>query len=886
MIDLLRRLATLFRRSRIERELNDEIRFHIDQQTDKNVRAGMSTEAARRSALVRFGGVDQTREATRDEFRAGPLEDFGRDLRFGARVLWRAPGFAAIAILTLGLGIGAATAVFSVVDGVLLKPLPYPNPDRIVRLFQVGADGRRGGNVSDLNFEDWKQSTHSFAAMAEMSSSPQPAVVRGQSDMIAGAAVSRDFFDVMGVRPAIGRPFESADQHVGAAPVAIVSHGFWQDRLGRGPLNDDTIRVGTTIYRIVGVMPPGFDYPAVSDYWTPRELTAPAVSRTSHNWQVVGRLSEGVALSAAQADISTLSRGLKAKYGDDTWMFDAAAVPLREQLTATSRATVMMLFGAALGLLVIACLNVSNLLLARAATRRRELALRMALGSGRWRVVRQLLAEAAVLCSGAGGVGVLIAVAGVRALVALQPGNLPRIDNVGLSWTVLAFAIGASLLAAVAITMAASLRTSDHDLRAELNESERTTSGSRATLRVREVLSAVQVALTIVVLIGAGLLSRSFIAAMMVDPGYRTSGTVILDLAAPYFRNADEKRRQIAMQDDLLARVAALPGVSDASIVSSFPLGSRFYPDGQFIEMTRVDEFTTREEALQLGDQVKARAGLAGYRIASENYFKAMGIPLIRGRVFNFADGPDAPHVAVISESLAKARWPGQDPIGRFIQFGNMDGDRTGFRIVGVVGDVRELSTETLPGPLFYGNYRQRGTSRFSVVLRADAIDTVAPAVRQIVRQLDPDIPVQTRRVEDSLDRALAGRRFSMTLIVTFGVLALALAAMGIYGLLAYLVTERRREIGVRMALGASSRDLLGLIVGRSAKLALAGVAAGVIVALSLAKVVNGLLFAVDARDPVAFAVVIAVTIGVVLLASYFPARKALKVTPVESLRS
>ncbi len=885
-MEFVRRLTSLFRRSQIEGGLNDEIRFHIDQQTEKNIRTGMTPEAARRAALLRFGGVERVRAETRDEFRAGALEDFSGDLRLAVRGLARARGFSAVAILTLGLGVGAATSVFSVVNGVLLEPLPYPDSDRIVRLYQVDANGRRGGNISDPNFQDWKDSTRSFKAMAQIAAGPQPAVVNGQPDMIIGAVVSREFFDVIGVHPVMGRAFEPGDQYPGAAPVAIVSDRFWRERLQRRPLGDDTIRVGGEMHRIVGVMPRGFDYPAASEYWIPRELTAPTTSRTSHNRQAIARLADDVPVATAQAEISTLSRALKARYGDGTWMSDAAAIPLRDQLTATSRSTVLLLFGAAVMLFVIACLNVSNLLLARVATRRREVALRLAIGAGRWRIARQLLAEALVLCTASGVAGVLMAMVGVRALVATQPGNLPRIDNVQVSWPVLGFAVAVSLLAAIALTIAATLKTGDRQLSHELAESQRTSAGGRNSQRMREVLSATQVALTIVLLIGAGLLTRSFMEVLRIDPGFRTSGTIVLDLAAPYFRDLDSRRRQIAKQDELLSRLSAIPGASDVALINDFPLGGGGYADGQFIEMTRVDELATNEDVKKLGDQIKARAGLSGYRIASEGYFKAMGIPLIRGRVFNAADGPEAPHVAVISESLAKTRWPDQDPIGRFIQFGNMDGDRTGFRIVGIVGDVRELSTEARPGSLFYGHYRQRGTARFSIVMRADSIDAVAPTARQIIRQLDPDIPVQTRTVEDALDRTLASRRFSMGLIVAFGIAALTLAALGLYGLIAYLVTQRTREIGIRMALGASSPDLLRLIIGKAANLALIGVVSGAVAAMALSRVVEGMLYGVTARDPLAFAVVIALTITTVVVASYLPARRALKVTPVESLRS
>jgi putative ABC transport system permease protein len=886
MIEFARRLVNLFRRSRVESGLDEEIRFHIDQQTEKNVRAGMTPSEARRRALVRFGGVEQVKEATRDEFRAAWLEDVGRDIRYGVRVLVRAPGFAVVSILTLALGVGAATAVFSVVNGVLLKPLAYPDPDRIVRLFQIDASGRRMQAASEPNFEDWKSSTHSFRAMAEMSPGPAPLVVRGQSAMVPGAGVSREFFDVMGVRPIIGRVFEDSEQRVGGTPAVVVSYRFWQNRLGAMSIDGQTMRAGDITYQVVGVMPPEFDYPAASEYWFPRELRPPQRARTAHNWQIIARLADGVPLSAAQAEISSLSRSLKTRYGDDTWMSDATAIPLREQLTATSKTTVLILFGAAVLLLAIACLNVSNLLLARVANRQREMAVRLAIGAGQWRIARQLLAEALVLCVGAGLTGLAIAFGGVRALIAMQPANLPRIDNVAVDWRVMGFALAASVVSAIMLTIAATLRTGDRNLKSELAESQRTSAGGRASQRVREMLSVSQVALTLVLLIGSGLLVRSFIRVLTVDTGYRIDNSLVLDLTMPSNPEGDEAiRRFHALQEQLLARIRALPGVSDVALVNAFPLGGAFYANGQFFEMTRPDEFTSYNDVRSLGEQAKQRAGLAGFRIASEYYFRAMGIPLIRGRVFNETDGPDAPHVAVISESLADTKWPNQDPLGRFIQFGNMDGDMRAFRIVGIVGDVREITPEATPGPLFYGYYRQRVASRFSVIIRGQPQQSIALAAQQIVRQLDPDVPVQTRHMDDAFDRSLAGRRFNLTLIGAFSVSALLLAMFGIYGLISYLVAQRTKEIGIRMALGASSRDLLRLILAKGAILACVGIVAGTVAALALTKLVEGLLYGVTARDPVAFVSVAAITLAAVLLASYLPARRALKVAPVESLR-
>ena len=843
----------------------------------------MTPGEARRQAFVKFGGVEYLKERTRDEYRPAFVEDFLRDVRYGVRLLFRSKAFAIVAILTLGLGIGAATAVFSVVDGVLLRPLPYPDPDRIVRLHQVNGTGRRTNTVSEPNFDDWKSGTRSFSAMAEMSPGLVPVLFGTEATMTAGAVVSREFFDVMGVRPLVGRSFRPEEQRVGGAPAVIVSDRLWRRRLGGGPIDALALRIDSTVHSVIGVMPPGFDYPAGSDFWTAREIDPPQTSRTAHNFQVVARVSSGVAVGTANNEISILSRTLKQRYGDGTWMFDAAAVPLRESLTAASRPVLLLLFGAAILLLVIACLNVSNLHLARASSRQRELALRLAVGADRGRLTRQLLAEALVLAVAASAVGVVIAFAGVRALAALQPANLPRIDDVRVDGGVLGFALLVAVGTAALLGVLTSLRTSPTKLRESLGEGQRTMGGGRGE-RVRQGLVVAQVALTIVLLIGAGLLARSFARVLAVDPGYSTANALILDLTWTFWRDPQERQRRVDNERALLAGLGQLPGVERVGLVSAFPLGNGNFPNGRFIEMTRPDEITSFADFATLGDAVKARSGMAEYRIASEGYFAAMGIPLIRGRLFEPGDGPDAPHVAVISESLAKAKWPDQDAIGRFVQFGNMDGDLRGFRIVGIVGDVREVSLEALPGQIFYGYYQQRATARVSVVVKAAAPSALTAAARQIVRRVDPEVPLQIRMVEDAFDRALAGRRFSLLLIGVFSVCALLLATLGVYGLMAYLVSQRTREIGIRLALGAESTDVVALVVGRGVRLALVGVTIGSIAALGLTRLLDGMLFGVTATDPVAFVSVIALTLTAVLAATSVPAMRALKVAPVVAL--
>ncbi|MEZ5319536.1 MAG: ABC transporter permease [Vicinamibacterales bacterium] len=875
--------------------LREEIAFHIDQQAERLVRQGVPPDRARREARLRFGGVEGVREATRDEQRAAWLFDFGRDLRFGARVLRRSPVFAVLAVLTLGLGIGASTALFSVVDGVLLRGLPYPDAGRLVRLYQVNDDGTTGGpprqssRVSEPNVLDWRRLTHGFSGIAEMAQWGDMPIAGGEQPVMARrTVVSREFFDVMGVAPADGRVFRPEELQEGAAPTAIVSHAFRNRAFAGGPVVGKTIRIGQTAYTVVGEMPPGFDYPGETGVWTPREIQALGQqSRTAHNFQAVARVADGVSVRQAQAELSAVSRQMREEYGSTTWMVDAAAIPLLEQLTATARPALNLLFGAAIVLFLIACTNVTNLLLARAAARRHEQALQLAVGASRWRLVRQVVAETLVLTAAGGLVGVLVAAGAVRALLSLDPGSVPRLADVALNWPAVGFAIGASLAAALGIGLVAALRGRDADLRAVLADAQRSSASSPSRERARQVLVVAQVALTLVLLAGTALLGRSFLSLLGVEPGYRTAGATVLDLVRPRGTGAEEMQRQWQFQTALMDRLAAMPGVEGVGLASGFPLGGADYSTGRYYEMTRVDEFQSYADIARLGDRALDRAGQAGFRVVGGDYFRVMGIPVLEGRTFEAGDLPDAPHVAVVSEAFARDRWPDRDPIGRFIQFGNMDGDPRGFRVVGVVGDVRELSPETPPGPLFYVDYRQRPghASGFSIVVAGPESARQPQVMQRIVRDLDAGLPVTIHSIEDAFDAALSGRRFNLLLIMVFGLAALALATLGTYGLITYLVAQRTREIGIRMALGAGTASVMRLILGAGLRLAAVGTVIGVAASLGLSRLLDGLLFAVSATDPAAYAIVIVATIGAVLAASLVPALRATRIPPTESLR-
>jgi len=813
------------------------------------------------------------------------MDALSHDLRFALRSFRRSPGFSAVAVLTLALGIGATTAIFSVVYSVLLRPLPYPDADRIVRVWQLDKDGNRM-DVSDPNFADWQADNRTLAALAQVQG-PAPTSVSGVVEpvRVPVAVVSRDFFRVLGVQAAAGRVFAPEELQQGAAPTALVSHRFWRQHLGGSPdFAAKTLIFNGRVHRVIGVLPPRLDFPAGVELFTPRELEPRLPSRTAHNWAVIGRLRDGTTLAQAQADISAISRRLKAQYGDDTWMVDASLVPLHEQIVGRVRPALLVLLGASAFLLVIACANVANLLLARAAIRQRELAVRVAMGAGRRRLVQQFLAEALVLSLLAAAVGVLIALGGVQLLLALDPANVPRLGEVGVNWTALLFAMGIALATAFGLGVVTALRgAGEQDLRGSLAQSQRGLSASGGY--VRGGLAVAQVALTLVLLVGAGLLGRSFLRLMAVNPGHRTGGAVVLDLSMSWPETEADAARQRRFLDDLVSRLRAIPGVAHVGGVNNFPLrggGS----NGTFLVMARPDE---KIDFSQLGALMKDpdRSGYADFRVASDGYFRAMGIPLVRGRLFDERDGPDAAHVAVISQSLAEREWPNADPIGRIIQFGNMDGDLRPFTIVGVVGDVRERGLDSDWRPTFYASSRQRKVSNFSVVIQgsADAASVVAPA-RRVLRELAPSLPPRFRALEEVVATSMAHRRFSLVLLGAFGVAALLLATMGIYSVVAYLVAQREHEIGIRVALGAQRRDVLGLVLRHGAVLTAIGIGVGVGASLWLTGLLEGLLYGITPFDPVAFAGVVALLLAVALLASYVPARRALRVDPMDVLRN
>jgi putative ABC transport system permease protein len=784
-------------------------------------------------------------------------------------------------VATLAVGIGASTAIFTVVYGVLLRPLPYPSPERIVQVWQIFEGSKNKGQISDANFQDLKERNRSFSAFAEYSTGIV-SVSGGKEPVRArNAVVSREFFDALGVAPHVGRPFDDEELREGGAASVLVSYGFWQRALGANQdLSSQKLVFSGTVYSVVGVMPRSIDFPPGTDLWEPRERYPHLPSRTAHNWRAIARLSDGVPLEAAAADLSTIARDLRATYGEDTWMIDAAIVPLHEELVGNVRTALVVLLGAVGFLLLVASANVVNLLLARAASRQREVAVRAALGANRWHLMRTFLTESLLLTIAGGSLGVLLAVWGVPLLLSLEPGNMPRLGEIAVNLPVLGFAVALAAVVSFGLGLVSSLRSTRLGMAGHLRER----SGGGAGARLRNGLVVSQVALTLVLLVGSGLLARSLFRLLDIDPGFRRTSALVVDLSHPSPENESETKLLGGMESEVIARLGALPGVRRVGLIDGFPLitGSR---NGTFLVVNSQDEVRDPEDFGRLMKD-PSRTGSAEYRSASEGYFETMGIPLVRGRLFEATDSADAPHVALVSEGLATEKWPGEDPIGKLIEFGNMDGDLRLLRVVGIVGDVLQAGLDSRPRSTIYVDAAQRPPSDYSVVVELEGDPApVATAARGALRALLPDVPPRFRSIEEVLSDSVSSRRFNVVLLASFGAAALLLAVFGIYGVVSYGVTERTREIGLRLALGARPADVSRLIVGQGSRLVVFGLVSGVLLAVGLSRLLTSLLFGVGATDPLTFLGLALVLGGIGLAACYLPARRASRVDPMISLR-
>lgn len=818
------------------------------------------------------------------------VESMIQDGRVAFRQMRKSPGFSFAAAFTLALGIGAATALFSVVNGVLLKALPFPGPDRIVQITGLNANGDVLRNFADPTFEAIGARNHTLDAVAEMNSYYVIVSNDGEAMRLSASWVSRQFFDVLGVKPAAGRFFVPEEQQRGAAKAAVISYALSQ-RLFASTSKAVGARLpnGSSFLTVVGVLPKGLEYPPQTDVFLARETEVRYPSYTAGNWRLLARVKPTATIEQAKQDVSLVLRQLKAEVGENTITVDGSVVPLRDQIVGQIKPILLLLFGASGVLLLIACTNVVNLLVARMAAREGELAVRVALGAGRGRLIQQLLIEATFLsllgCAG----GLALASGGVKLLLALRPTSIPRLSELGVDWRVMAFAVAVSLVVAFALGLVAAWRGARGDLRSALSQSQRSQSGGVASYGVRDALVVVQLSMTVVLMVAAGVLGHSFMELITTDAGFRTKDVAIVTLVTEtgeFFAPADERiTRRSQLLDDAAALARRTPGVKSVGLISNPPL-SGGGADGGFLMLENASEKISPSDFERMFKD-KSRTGDAYYRLANADYFKALGIPLLTGRFFDDRDRRDAPHVAVINASLAKAKWPNESPIGKAIEFGNMDGDLTPMTIIGIVGDLRDGGPSTDVTPMIYGYYRQRpgNGGQFSVVMVTPSPTTTLTTMRRELRRARPDVPARYSTMDEAVAASVATQRFMLTLVGVFGALALLLAALGVYSVISYLVAQRGREISIRVALGARSADILGLVIRHGLMLAVVGALVGVAGAFSTTRLLTHMLYGISAWDPAAFGAVVVLLAVVAVLASYVPARRAARIEPMDVLR-
>jgi putative ABC transport system permease protein len=887
-------LRALFRRKQVTQELDEEISGFLEMATEEKVKQGMNRKDALRSVRLEQGSLEASKEIVHSASWESIVETCWQDLRFAVRMLRKSPGFAIVAILTLALGIGASTSIFSVVDAVLLRPLPYPNPQQIVRVWEQAPDGHRM-NLADPNFDDLLAQNNTFASLAVYGYGLSSVSGGSEPVRVNIAVVSSGFFKAVGVEPFRGRAFAPDEQRLHGAPAVIVSYSYWQRYLGgAADLSHSHLSMEGGAYQVVGVMPRGFDFPPDVTAWIPRELDSETPSRTAHNWRGLGRLRDGVTVAQARANLGSIAHRIRDQYGKEVDLADAAVVPLADAMVGDVR-TALLTLSAGVGLLLlVACANVAGLLLARTSARLKELAVRAALGADRGRFIRQFLAESFALSFAGGVLGILIAIWTVKVIPAILPANLPRQQGIAINTSVLLFALSVILAVAVSLGLFTAWRAGGGNFHETLRTGSRTYTGTAASHRFRGFLVVGEIAITLVILVGTGLLSRSFLRLISTSPGFRQENLITMEFSPPipqgeWRTNQPAIARQVHLLDDILARLAAIPGAEAVGLSGAIPVAAgENLADGGFLILNGQKSPADFEEWARIA-QNPPQGGHALYCVAGAGYFRTLGIPLIRGRVFSDQDDLNSPNVAVISQSLAHQQWANQDPIGQIINFGNMDGNLKPLTIVGVVGDVRAEGLDRPPSPIIYVDYRQRGMNANSsptIVMRAAAPTAeILSAARGIFHDLAPDAPVKFSTFAEEMGGWLADRRFLLLLVGLFATVALVLATVGIYGVVAFSVTRRTQEIGIRMSLGAPRNNILRLVLGEGARMAAFGVLIGIAASLAITRLISILLFGISATDPLTFVGVAILLSAVALLASYIPARRATRVDPLVALR-
>ena len=796
-----------------------------------------------------------------------------KDLRYAVRTLLKRPGFLFIAIATLAVGIGATTAMFTVVNSVLLRPLQFPEPERIVLLEGVNPQqGITRSNMSVPDIVDWQQQSHSFEQIAGFISGGTFLATGDETERVRSTAVSVDFFPLFRVTPIAGRTVQASDAQAGAPPVAVISYALWQRRFGGATdtLNRQIALNGTST-TIVGIMPAGFNYPADTELWVAFPLNAATEARENRFVNVVTRLKPGATIAQAQSELDTINQRLAQNYRDTNTGWSVRLYDLRERLVGSLRTALLMLFGAVGFVLLIACANVANLLLARAAYRHKEIAVRTALGASRLRIVRQLLTESVLLWVVSGAIGLALSVWLIKLLITISPPNTPRFEEISINWQVFLFAFGVTILAGLVFGLVPALQSSRFNLNETLKESGRSGAPSATRNRAGGLLIVSEVALSFVLLAGAGLLIKSFMQLRQINPGFNADNALTVRLTLPPGKyKQGEPRAQIYQQ--LVNQVKTVPGVQNAGAVLSLPLGG--------------DTFNVGRGVLLEGKPARAEeASNAAYLVVTPDYFSTLQIPLKQGRTFTDHDDAQSAKVVIVNETMARQLWPGESPIGR--RFSIWRDEKFSREVVGVVGDTKSQLDKEPESQMFVPYAQDANWGSLSFIVRTSGEPTAfAGAVREAARSVDKGVATYNlRTMNDVVSTAAAQWRVPMLLLSAFAGVAMLLAMLGIYGITSYYVTQRTHEIGVRMALGAQIADVLKLVLRRAMLLAVIGVGIGVLGAFVVTRYLTSLLFGVRPFDAITFAAVALGLVVVALVASLIPARRATKVDPLVALR-
>jgi len=878
---MMRRVRRLFHKSREEKQLDAELRFHIERQVADYVAAGMIVEDAQQRARNELGGIERVKVECREARKMHYLEDLIQDLQLGLRLLRKNPGFTAIVVLTLAIGIGANAAIFSVVNAVLLKPLPYPNPDQLVIVLQARPqDGIPSAGWSYLNFQELREQNRSFSELAGVTRHQLTLTGRGDPSIVYTNDVTPEIFAVLGEKPLAGRTLLSDDGKPGAPAVVVLGETLW-----RGPLGGDPKIIGSSIqldkreFTVVGIMPAGFRFPVFTEsqqLWIPiaqDPLFGPWMpKRGTRLFSLTGRLKPGVSAMQAQADLDTINARLAKEFPAENGGWIAVMSPLQKLIVGNVRPALLVLLGAVGLVLLIACANIANLLLTRATSRSREIAVRTALGAGRNRIVRQLLSETAVLGLLGGIAGIVLAYWAVQGLSSFVPASVPRANDIRVDGSVLGFALLLSATASFAFGLAPALFAARTNLQISLREGGGRSGESKGRRRARKVLASGEIALAMVLLVAAGLLLRSFANLMSVKPGFESEHILKTDVSLPRFQYKTPQQWSV-FTDEMLARLQAEPGLQDTAAVAPLPV------------IDRGVNLTFDIAGSPKDSQGTSRT--ADYVSVSPNYFHVMGIPLIAGRFFNEHDIFSGPRVTVISETMARRYFPNQNPLGRRLQFAFPPDSGVMHEIVGIVGDVRDVSLSMEPGPMMYVPFAQEPFWGSELVVKTTLSPAgTAAAIRREVRKIDKDLPVSNvQKMPDVIEASVAQPKFRTFLLGLLAAMALVLAATGIFGVISYSVSCRTQEIGIRVALGASQGAVLRMILRETLVLAIAGLAIGIPCALAAARLIGHMLFGVSADDPATIAVVALGLAAVASLAGYVPARRAMGVDPLVALR-